>query len=348
MTMNADNLGYGTPHKSAKSRKMIFILAGCAFSAVGLWYVFHGVDLNKLLASADRVRALPLLASVALYWMVMIVIRAFLLKHLLNPVGKFSAGKIYRYLCVGFLANNILPLRMGEVVRIAGISKASGIGFASVTGAAAIERLLDLVMAAVVGLLAIQVAPLDDSVKKTILISGLVLVSALVVLILLSRRKLNEIEQTGKKKLKIVIWNLIVRFVAGLGALGTSRGLIGAVALSTGIWIVVLVVMALRLVAFGIEPSVPIVLVLITSLSLGVALPSAPAYVGVYHAFVVASLTLFGIDQEVAVGFAIFSHLTDVIPGCSLGVIAMLLEGVRLADLKNGDRGTAPQSALPE
>jgi uncharacterized protein (TIRG00374 family) len=296
------------------------------------------VNFEELLASAHRVRLVPLLAAVALYWCVMIVIRAYLLKHLLSPVGKFSAGKIYRYLCVGFLANNILPLRMGEVVRIGGISRASGIGFASVTGAAAIERLLDLVMAAVVGMLAILVAPLDDSIKKTILIAGLVLVCALFVLIFLSRRKLKEIEQTGKKKLKIVIWNLVVRFVAGLGALGTSRGLIGAIALSAAIWVVVIGVMALRLVAFGIDPSLPLVLVLLTSLSLGVALPSAPAYVGVYHAFVVASLTLFGIDQEVAVGFAIFSHLTDVIPGCTLGVIAMLMEGVRLADLKNTEK----------
>jgi uncharacterized protein (TIRG00374 family) len=342
--MEADNIEKRKSTNNLKIRKTVFVLVGFVFSALGLWYVFHDVDFDELLASADRVRVLPLLGAVALYWCLGIVIRAFLLRHLLSPVGKMPTGKIYRYICIGFLANNVLPLRMGEVVRIAGISRASGIGFASVTGAAAVERLLDMVMAAVVGMAAIQVAPLADGIKLVILASGLGLLSALAVLIFLSRRRLKEIPQTGKRKLKIVVWNLIVRFVAGLGALGTSRGIIGAVALSASIWVVVIGVMALRLEAFGLAPSLPLILVLITSLSLGVALPSAPAYVGVYHACVVGSLTLFGIDQEIAVGFAIFCHLTDLIPACLLGVVTMLMEGVRLADLKEDANTAASQT----
>jgi uncharacterized protein (TIRG00374 family) len=326
--------------KGSGIRKVVFIIIGFVFSAAGLWYVFHDVDFDKLLASAGRIRVFPLLVAVALYWAVLVVIRSFLVRHLLRPVGHMTIGKAYRYICIGFLANNVLPLRMGEVVRIAGISRVSGIGFASVAGAAAIERLLDMIMAAVVGILAIQVAPLPGSVKTVILITGIGFAVALMVLVFLSRRNIKEIPQTGQRKVKTVVWNLIVRFVAGLGALGTSRGIFRAVAMAVLMWFAVVWIMALRLVAFDLGLSLPVALVLLTGLSLGVALPSAPAYVGVYHAAVVGSLTLFGVDQEVAVGFSIFCHLTDVVPGCLLGVITMFMEGVRLADLRNGSKIT--------
>ena len=335
-----------------KKRKTLFLVIGFVFSAVCLWYVFGNIDLDKLLASRHRILYLPLLASIAAYWCGVVVVRSFLVRHLLSPVGTLSFSKTYRYVCIGFLANNILPFKMGEVVRIGGLSRASGISFASVTGAAAIERLLDMVMAAIIGLLAILFAPLPQKIRVAVLVASGGFFIALIVLILLSRRHLKEIPQTSKGKLKITIWNLIVRFVDGLGALGTSRGALGAIVMSMVIWAIIIGVIALRLIAFGLPPDLPLILVLIIGLVLAVTLPSAPAYVGLYHAGAVTAMMLFAdelaIDRETAVGFAIFCHFADVIPGCLLGAISMILEGVKLADLKQDRQQRAKTLAQPK
>ena len=86
--------------------------------------------------------------------------------------------------------------------------------------------------------------------------------------------------------------------------------------------------MMTRLMAFDLVPSIPVVVTLLASVAIGVSLPSAPGYVGVYHAFAAGALMVFGIDEEVAVGFAIFSHAVDIIPSIVMGLIAMVLEGL--------------------
>ncbi|MDJ0761760.1 MAG: lysylphosphatidylglycerol synthase transmembrane domain-containing protein [Myxococcota bacterium] len=321
--------------KPGFNRRTALLIAGFGFSGFGLWYIFRDIQFNELLASWHRIRILPLIGTVVLYWSAMLITRSYLIKHLLRPIGELSLGKAYRYISIGFLANNILPMRMGEVVRIGGISRASGIGFASVTGAVAVERLLDLGMAALVGVLAVQVAPLlPESIRFAVLASGAGLFCAFAALVVLARRGLKEKPRGTGKSLKVTISNLIARFAAGLGALGTSRGIAGAVALSMSFWAMFVLMMLLRLVAFDLPPSLPMVLVLITSISLSVTLPSAPAYVGVYHIFVVGALRLFDVEESVAVGFAVFTHLVDLIPGCLIGLISMAVEGLRMKDLK--------------
>ncbi len=335
--MTANQTGKQRLPNGSNTRKIVVTIIGFALSGLGLWYVFHGIDPAELLDSAERIHAIPVVGAVALYWGGLICVRAFLIRFLLRSVGAVPFGKAYRYICVGFLVNNILPLRMGEVARIGGIARASNIGVASVAGGVAIERLLDLTMAALVGVAAVQVAPMPKSARLAVLIVGCAMAVFLIVFTFLARHGFQETSSEKKGgKLKVLLWNLAVRFTAGLGALRTARGILGAIVLALLMWGMVIGVMLLRLVAFELPATLPVVLVLLTSISLGVALPSAPAYVGVYHAVTVGALTLFGIDEEVAVGFAIFSHLVDIVPSSLLGAVSMFLEGLSFADIKRG------------
>jgi hypothetical protein len=270
-----------------------------------------------------------------MYWVGVVGFRSYLVCHLLDSVGSVKLGKAYRYLCIGFLANNLLPLRMGEVIRIGGIARVSDIKFASVAGSLAVERLLDLIMAALVGIAAIQVAPLPEDVRIGILSVGGVLMVALLVLIYMARRGLTEIPIGDGHTAKRAIWNLVVRFSAGFGALGSGKGLSRAFAFSVLIWLAVIGTMLLRLYSFDLPATIPMVFVILTGISLGVSLPSAPGYVGVYHAFLARALMLMGVEEEIAVGFAIYSHLVDVTMGTLLGLISMALEGIGWGDLKS-------------
>lgn len=334
--MNRQNTSATGPKSRIKIRQAVLVFFGFVISAAALWYVFRDIDTTELLATAHRIRVLPLLGSIAVYWAVLTVLRAHLIRHLLRTVGEVSIVRTYRYICIGFLVNNLLPLRMGEVARIAGISRSSGIPISSVTGGVAIERLLDLAMAALVGLIAIQLAPVQESIQRAVLYTGGTILLALVVLTVVARRGIGAQKGSHRGPLFHKLWTLVARFADGLGALGSVRGTISALALSSIMWITILGIMLLRLVAFDLPASLPIVFVLVTSLSLGVSLPSAPAYVGVYHAFAAGALMLFGIDEEVALGYAIFSHIVDILPSYVLGTASMILEGLRPSDLRSG------------
>jgi uncharacterized protein (TIRG00374 family) len=307
---------------------------GFVLSGLTLWLVFRDIEVAKLLAMTGRIRFMPLLGALALYWAMMVSVRAAFIGYLLKPIGRIGLNKAYRYICIGYLANNVLPFRMGEVVRTGGIAGVSGIRFSSVVGSLAIERLLDMSMMIVLFVVATQVAPLPAGVRMGIMTTGSLLVATVIVFAVLARRDLREIQHTKKNQLKSIIWNLFVRFTVGLKRFGTSREILVAVGFSAVIWGFAIAVIMLRLMAFDLEPSIPVGLVLLASIAFGVSLPSAPGYVGVYHAFAAGALILFGVDEEVAVGFAIFSHAADIIPSVVFGIVSMVLEGLGWADLK--------------
>jgi uncharacterized protein (TIRG00374 family) len=315
-------------------KRTIMALLGIGLSAAGLWYVFRGVSLDDLWATTDRIRVLPLLGSLAVYWLGVVVFRSLLVKHLLKSVGPLGFFQAYRFLCIGFLANNVLPFRAGDMARAAAISRGAKLSFPSVVGGLALERMLDLAMVAIVGLVAIQVAPLPESIQLVALISAVVLVAALIAFTIVARGKWKEKTPDPEHRIRAFVWNLWVRFSAGFGALGTARGVLAAAALSVAIWAIVIVSFLFRLASFGIEPSLPLVLVVITSLGFGVAVPSAPGFVGVYHAAVTFSLELFGYEHDVAVGFGLMSWIVDIGVGSTFGAVSLSMEGFGLRDLR--------------
>jgi hypothetical protein len=327
------NLGASSV-SSGGFRKFAIGAIGFALSGLALWLVFHDIDLQKLLTMTGRVRLMPLLGALVLYWGFAVVIRSAFIGYLLSPIGRIPPSKAYRYICIGYLANNVLPFRMGEVVRIGGIANTSGIRFSSVVGSLAIERLLDMAMTIILCLIAVQVAPLPDSIRMVIMTTGGLVITAVIIFVFLARRELKEIRQSEKNRIKATVWNLFVRFSVGLRAFGTSRGIVLAVGFSAAIWGFTIAVMMMRLMAFELEPSIPVVVVLLASIALGVSFPSLPGYMGVYHAAAVFALTLFGVGKEVALGFAIFCHAVDIIPGIVFGLVSMVLEGLGWADLK--------------
>lgn len=327
-------------NRNARLRRAILAVVGIALSGAGLWYVFHGVSAEDLLGTVDRIRIAPLIGSVATYWCGLVLLRAVLVKHLLKPIGGLTLFQAYRYICIGFLANNVLPFRAGDMARAAAISHGTQIRFTSVVGGLALERMLDLVMVAIIGLTAIQVAPLPNAVRVAALISAVVLVLALAAFTLVARSKRTERQQGSGGRLRTLLWNLWVRFSAGFGALGTARGLLLAAALAVGIWCMAVVTFMFRLAAFDLAPSLPVVLVVLTSLGFGVAVPSAPGFVGVYHAAVAFALELFGYKHEVAVGFGLFSWIVDIGVGSTLGAVSLSIEGLGLKDLRRRMRST--------
>ena len=147
---------------------------GIVMSVLGLWYILAGIELDALLSTRNRVRMAPLLGSLAVHWRGLVVARAHLVSYLVSPVGRVSARRAYRYICIAFLVNNILPLRAGEVARIAGVARVAQAPFSAVAGSLAVERALDMAMLAVIGLVTIQIAPLPAHLRTVVFTAAVV------------------------------------------------------------------------------------------------------------------------------------------------------------------------------
>jgi glycosyltransferase 2 family protein len=319
---------------------------GFALSGVALYFLLQGnFDFDAFLKHMGRIKMVPLILSVVFYWGGVGIIRAFLIRHLLRSVGEVRLQVAYRYIWIGFLANNILPLRMGEGARIAGIAKRSHISVASTAGGLVVERLMDLTMAAIIGVIAIQLAPIPSELRWGIMTAGGVLLAILVVLGLVSRRGLKETRSKRYGRLIRFVWNIIARFTAGFGGLGNTKNVVITFALAAGIWSVAVGTIVLRLIAFDLEPDLATALVLMAGISLGISVPSAPSGVGVYHWLAAQALMIMGLQESVALSFAFFTHFVDFFSFSLLGVICMIIEGIGLSDLKTSRQRSNPAEA---
>lgn len=319
---------------------------GIALSVACLWFVFHDIDFNRLLSSVDRIEIWSLLASIVVYWGGVILSRCLLVRQLLKPLGQLSLGKIYKYICIGFLANNVLPLRMGEGVRIVGIARTGEMGIAAVAGGLVLERLIDMTMIVMLGVIASQLAPLPDLIQSAALIVGLGVMVAYLVASLMMRFKWGDKGERAKGRVWAMVWRFMSRFISGFQTLGSSRGTFIAVGFGLSIWLFSVLTMVFRLMSFGLSGDPVVALVLLTCLGLGVALPSAPAYTGVYHAAAVLALhDIFNVEKEIAVGFAFFSWVVDVSIGSTAGAVSLFLEELGWSDLRIRSERRATKTA---
>jgi len=322
------------PRDPKRLRRFIVPILGVCLSIAGLVYVYRDLDVQSLLTSASRIRFLPLAGAVAAYWLGTVLLRSFLVRHLLKPLGNVGVLGAYRYICIGFLANNVLPFRAGEMARSAAVHKGTGIPFSSVVGGLALERMLDMGMVAAVAFLALQVAPLPSRVRIAALVTAIAVVVGLVVVVVLARHKWREADAGAKGPIRAFLWNNWVRFSAGFGSMTNVRAIAIAIALVAAMWGMTLISMASRLEAFDLAATPSLSLTLLTCLGFGVAIPSAPGYVGVYHAAAAFALTLHGVDKDTAAAFALFSWLLDVGLGSAFGAVSLSIEGLRLGDLR--------------
>ena len=319
------------------SKKLFFTLFGFCLSGAALYVVFRGnFNLEDVLANFKRIRILPLILSVAIYWGGVAVIRTFLIRHLLRSVGTVRLPVAYRYICIGFMVSNLLPLRMGEAARTGGIAKRSNISFASTAGSLLVERLMDLIMAAFIGVIAIQVAPIPDELRFGILAAGAVLLSVLAVLGLVARRGLKETTSKKYGRFWSFIWNIIARFSAGFGSLRSPKDVVVTFVLAALVWSVAMGSLVLRLMAFDMEPNLAMALILMAGISLGISIPSAPSGVGVIHWIAAQALIVAGVDEPLALSFAFFNHFVDFTSQCAIGAVCMTIEGYKFSDLKAG------------
>ncbi|MDX1764585.1 MAG: lysylphosphatidylglycerol synthase transmembrane domain-containing protein [bacterium] len=328
-----------------KADKRLWI--GIGISVVLVLFLVRDTNFEKLgliFRQVNYIYCLP----VILAHLVAVLIRAhrwrFLMKGLHHPAIKnlFSATMI------GFMANFVLPARMGEFVRAYLIGRKEGISKSAAFATVVVERLVDtltilLILVAVLMRVSLPdsgIAPVYSSALRGAGITlGLLFFAFLLFLILLKEKTDFTVSTMGfllkpfPKTWHTKILTLLQSFVAGLGAIRFGPHLAYIAGYSLLLWGTYGAGNALLLKAFQIDLPAYVPFYLIVVQAVGVAIPSSPGFVGTYHAAVVAGLAAFGIHQEESLSFAILSHFIMVVPVIFYGLVLMWRDHLSLQAL---------------
>jgi uncharacterized protein (TIRG00374 family) len=326
--------GSGSDDAPLPSRgRLAKIVLGLAVSATLLVYLFWNVDLHEVATRLASTNWWFLAVSMGLnlgsLWM-----RAWRWYYLFPPGSQPS--HLFNALMIGYMGNNVLPLRAGEVVR-AYVASRRGQRFWTVLATIVVERVLDgLAIGLIVAILFLAI-PIPASLRWPAAIFLATDVAAMAVLVVIA---LAPGRCAGLIRVLFRRWSWAER--RAMDVLGTmSEGLRGVraghhfapISLSTIlIWMLFALSVWTGLRAAHLDLPLAASWTVLAFLGLGVSLPSSPGYVGVVQAATVLALALFSVPRTEALSFSLLIHASQFIPVTLYGVVLLLVEHVSLSE----------------
>jgi len=295
-----------------------------------LYFSLRGLHFREVVQHVQRARIAPIVGGTVLATLTF-VLRIFRWQLLLrgDDGRRLAAGPLWHAIAMGFMANNVLPLRMGEVVRTFAVSRLTGTRFTAALASIGVERLFDALI--VVTLLAIGLFTADlpasavagIGVERLVAVAGLAAVAglvaaALVVLFpLAAERVVRRVIPSTRLAERLV--DLIEGIRHGLSVLRSPARVAGVVAWSFLLWGTSAVSFLVMFRAFGIPVDLSGALLMQGLIMFGIALPSTPGYVGAFELPIIAVLTLYNVDKSLAAAYALTYHVTTFLPITLLG-----------------------------
>ena len=275
-------------------------ISGIIISAVGIYWAFWDFQFGIFFNSIQEVNYLYLLLATLFLWS-SVWIRAQRWRLLFKIEGLPTTASLYRAELMGYFGNNVLPLRLGELMRAYLIGWEWHLSIKYVFGTIVLERLLDVLSLVFFLFLLIFFYPLDESLREYFIWGGgITLVATIIFLLILHRIKSIRMDHKILNSLKDII--------EGLLSIDKSA-LLPVIALSLLIWGIYYLDVYLLQYAFGFHLSFSQVLMILVLPSVALAIPSAPGMIGTFHAAVKYTMVdLFGYAHNDGSSFAIFLH----------------------------------------
>jgi uncharacterized protein (TIRG00374 family) len=316
------------------------LIIGIVISLVCLVLALVGIEWHRAaeaLRRADWRYLMPAGAALLGY----LLARAIRWGILLGPsVGLADAFSVTN---IGYLVSNVLPFRLGDPARAVAIGLGGKVKIGAALSTVVVERVLDMLV--VVLLLAVTVPFVGEAgwTRRAGLLGGVLGLVAMAVLLWLAVRP-----KWGKRLVaRLLGWlpridgerwlSVYDDLVDGLTALSSTRGVAGLLGWSVVTWVFTVGHYFSILRAFVDEPSLVEASFLTCATGLGMALPSSPGAVGVFHSTARYALQIpFGVAVEKAVVVAFASHAFQYVVMCLLGLIGLVQQNLSLGQL-HGD-----------
>jgi glycosyltransferase 2 family protein len=254
----------------------------------------------------------------------------------------------------GYLLNNLLPLRLGELGRAFLLARKINVSMFHVLSTIVIERVIDLAMAAAVTIAVLPRVVAMDWVEPVALTTLTLVVIGLLSLHLMARYRvpLHRLVERIAGRIGLVKKYLLPIFdslLDGLSALTSLRGS----ALTLGWMLLAWIFSLCNYFVFlrGFIPDAPFwwALFVLGVASFGVALPSAPAALGVFEGAIVAALAILGVPTSTALAYAVLLHFFHTLISGIVGFYGFAKDGESLLGmydkLSNRDQSKDNSSA---
>ena len=322
---------------------------GFVISLAFLAFAFRGQDLGEIRRALGQTDYRLLVPALALYF-TGVWVRAIRWSILLRPITRLTARQVFPVVVVGYTANNILPLRTGEVVRAYLLGRQTGVKKTSTLATIAIERLFDGLTMLSFMLVAATMVSFTSQLRQLTLVAFILFVGMLLALFVLTLggsfrdRLMQLVLGPLPTPLADRVERVAESFLSGLGVLRRASDLGLVAGTSVLAWLCEAGMYWVIARALGTDFAA-VLGVAETLLTTGVAnlatlIPSSPGYVGPFEAGVLLVVNgALGVQREVALTYAILVHAALFFPITILGLVIGSRLHISLRGIRDLDEG---------
>jgi uncharacterized membrane protein YbhN (UPF0104 family) len=314
-----------TARRSRPSRRAaILVVLGVALSVAAAWIATQGVDLAATAAIVGRADPAWLVGAVGII-AGQVLIRSIRWRMILPalPGRVIAVRRIVPVYLVGYLANTVLPARLGEGVRAVLLARREGLPMADTIGSVVLERLLDILTLALLGAAA-ALALGARGQTLVVAIVGLVVAGGALVAVAVAARFLGRIRWGRLDRAREIVGALL----SGASPGGRARVIARAIVLTVITWLLDAGIYWLVGRSLGLDLSPLAAMIVSTVAVLSTAIPAAPGYVGTFELAAAGALRALGVDAETALAVALVAHaviiLTTAVGGTAATIVIAL------------------------
>ncbi len=303
----------------------------------GFVYIFYGIHFGRLLEEMTHISWGWVIAAVILD-VISFVCQGIQWKWLLAPVTKISTPRAVGAVFAGQFANEVLPLRVGELFKGYVVSRWTSVDFASTVPAVLAVRVLDGIWSVVgVWLVAIFLPVPEGVLAGAFALAVAILIGTLGLFFGVTRKHKVLADwaagkASGGKILRSIKW-LVGILTTGLQQISMARYFHYAFAFSLLFLFLQTLAFWLIMPAFGLSLSFWVGLAVFLIVHFGTLLPNAPGNIGVYQFFCVIGLALFGVEKTTATGYSLVAFFFLKAPLWIIGFLIVAFSGISLGSM---------------
>jgi uncharacterized protein (TIRG00374 family) len=312
--------------------RLVKILFGIAISVALLVYVFWNVDVRAVVTRLADTQWHWLIFSVAL-GLSALWARAIRWRYLFPP-GSHPAH-LFNAVMIGYMGNNLLPLRAGEVLRVY-VAARHGPRVWTTVATLVVERALDGLAIGLVLVISLTLVPTSREIAWAAEVFGALVLLLSLVLVVIAAAPLP---------CRIFVHSLAYRWPAverpllqgfdvmaeGLLGMRRLRQLVPTVIWSVVIWLFIVFSFWTAFRAASLDLPLLAATTVIAFVGLGVSLPSSPGFIGIIQAAAVLALSFFGVPRAEALSFSLLLHASQFVPVTVWGLTLLVVEHVSLS-----------------
>ncbi len=317
------------------------LIVGLALSAFFLWWALRDADLGQIweaVVAADYIWMIPMV----FFTLLSFLLRSLRWKILLQRMGPVPVWPLLSATFIGFMGNNVLPARLGEIMRVYAIRSSTGMSRSAALGSLVVERILDLVMLLVFFLVVDLAGGMPEEVQSWGRYLAFALVPVLLGVVVFRIRPqpfYAILRKLAPSRLEGRLMQIAENFYEGLGSLQSTSQIVGGLILSVPMWLclVVVVICGFHSLDISLPPKAGVITLVI--MAIGTMVPSGPGFIGPLQYAGKLALTQFGIDPSLALSFTLIYHASQWFPVTIVGLFFFLGQHMsfrQITDLETG------------